>query len=58
MLMTNEPEPGTMFLTEQVESFVRAVARMIELAVTVELVTVRAVAAAAKLTVPFIRLIV
>lgn len=58
ILIVTVPEPGTAFLTTHVESFVRAMARTMEFAVTTELVTVTLVPAAAMFTVPLGLLIV
>ncbi len=51
-LIVNEPAAGTTFLIVAVASFVRTVANTIEEVVQSELVTVSAVAPAAKLTLP------
>ena len=52
MLMTNEPEAGTTFFTEQVASLVLGIAKTIEVADTVEFVTVTVFDPAAIFTVP------
>ena len=57
-LIVKEPEPGTTFFINAVVSFVRTTANTILLAVHCAFVTTREVAAAAKLTVPAILLIV
>ena len=57
-VITNDPAPGTTFLSVAVASFVLSTAKQMLVAETIELVTVTVVPAAAMFTVPEILLIV